>query len=210
VTFLAAFCWGFWLAHALFEHSLTRYLVFAMPCLYLLSAKSLALAFGQRASALLALMLIRLQSRKSARRLAPRAPPPIEARSGDILERSREFLTDLAQQRELCQFIESQSAGRYIVAKPPFVHLLTIPGLGYVIRPRPECPRPIHSLPLEPQPRCSSPRTSKRFENPWIIYSPSFYENLASPSLAPRPGDKILWARELNGAPLIIYEARRN
>lgn len=208
MTFLAAFCWGFWLAHGLFEHSLTRYLVFAMPCLYLLSAKSLALAFGQRASALLALLLILFNLGNQHGAFLP-APPPIEARSGDILERSREFLTDLAQQRELCQFIESQSAGRYIIAKPPFVHLLTIPGLGYVKDPVPN----VLALSI---PALGTPapllveEDIETLENPWIIYSPSFYENLASPSLAPRPGDKILWARELNGAPLIIYEARRN
>lgn len=54
------------------------------------------------------------------------------SRSGDRLERSREYLQDLWANQAACKLLETKYFDRPIVAKWPFVQMLTMPEMGYV------------------------------------------------------------------------------
>ena len=59
-------------------------------------------------------------------------------RSGEYLERSREYLTDLETDKEICSILsEKVEHERPVVVKWPFGQMLTMPEFGYVAEPRP-------------------------------------------------------------------------
>ena len=58
--------------------------------------------------------------------------PGAHRRSGEYLERSREYLQDIELNRKLCHELERRSENCPIVAKWPFLQMLTMPEMGYV------------------------------------------------------------------------------
>lgn len=64
-------------------------------------------------------------------------PPlrPMLGRSGEFLERSREYLADVKANQKLCAYLEREHFGRPIVAKWPYILMFTVPEFGYVSRP---------------------------------------------------------------------------
>jgi hypothetical protein len=208
VSLLAICVWGFWLAHAVHDFPLCRYLaVITVPTLVLLGlcVEELLPRRGQQA---LILSLLTLYGANQHGALLPTLPPDY-GRSGRMLERSRESLQDIAQQRELCRVIEEKWPNEPILAKYPTIHMLALPELGYV---RAECPVVAVGIPAHGVARLRI--REPEFEGPeWrralAVYSPQGFDKYA-PSLAPGPKDEILWEKRLNGAPLIIYRRNRS
>jgi hypothetical protein len=59
---------------------------------------------------------------------------PAHLRSGEYLERSREYLEDLWANQAACKLLETQYFDCPVVAKWPFVQMLTVPEMGYVTK----------------------------------------------------------------------------
>ncbi len=67
------------------------------------------------------------------------------SRSGALRERSREYLRDLDASRRMCRWIEDNASLRPVIAKWPFVHMLTVPEFRYVSKPvEVFCPDKVH------------------------------------------------------------------
>jgi hypothetical protein len=208
VSLLAISVWGFWLAHLLHHFPLCRYLaVVTIPTTTLLGLCCQEL-LSRRWQFFLIALLIAVYSANQYGALLP-ALPPDYGRSGRMLERSRESLQDIADQRELCRAIEENWPNEPILVKYPTIQMLGLPEMGYV-----------HStLQVVPVGAAAHGVTERRvFEDElpqaqWrralVIYSPHCYEASHSPSLVPLPGDEILWLRTLKGAPLLLYRRNR-
>ena len=202
VPVLALLVAGFWLAAAVFLNSLVRYTtLIALPLAALLA---LLLAPRRRvsAAAAAALAVFGLANREGA--LLPELPV-YAARSGDFLERSREFLRDLRGSRAVCARLEAEHFAEPVVARVPFVQMLTRPELGYVKRPLP------HVLAAGVVPTGGG---VSRFDpagapgGAVVLFSPNIYEASWRPRLRPRPGrgDRLLFAEQSGlSQPVVVY-----
>ncbi len=123
---------GFWGAYAVYHCSLPRYSSFIVLPMYLFIAlntftknKWLTISL---ASVLLAAGVINIRGRYYS--------PLISRylRSGEYLERSREYLDDLRENQAACRLLETKYFNRPVVAKWPFLQMLTIPEMGYVTK----------------------------------------------------------------------------
>ncbi len=125
------FTGGFWFSYGSYGCSLPRYSAVVVFPVYIFIAintfsdkkKWLAIAL---AIILLVLGVISINGRYYFRL------QPNRLRSGEYLERSREFLKDLRKNQAACKILEEQYFNRPIVAKWPFLQMLTVPGMGYV------------------------------------------------------------------------------
>ena len=201
VTFLTILVGGFWVAFHLYPLSLCRYvtsIVFPMTALLGLLVSRL----GSRVPVLLAGMLIITGAANLYGLLLPPLPGP-KARSGEYLERSREYLIDLAANRRICRFLEDHHFTRPIVVKYPFAHMLTDPDLGYVRQPLPNIHvagrRPIFTAARAYEPAISS-RASTLY-----LYAPNVFEYFTRPSLMPDPNAEIIYVDTALGASIVVY-----
>jgi len=111
--------------------------------------------------------------------------PPVQTRSGQILERSREYLIDLAGDREICRLLETEHFTDPIAGKFPFVQMLTLPELGYVSRALPN----VFALNIVPSyaPVKGLEVGATLPHETLFIYAANVFELSWPPSLAPPP-----------------------
>ena len=127
------FTGGFWLAYGSYGCSLPRYSAFAVFPVYIFIALN---TFSEKkiwlttaiAAVLLAIGVISITGSYYL------SLQPNRLRSGEYLERSREFLADLQYNRKACKLLEEKYFNRPVVAKWPFLQMLTIPEMGYVTK----------------------------------------------------------------------------
>lgn len=197
--FLLLWVGGFWAAFALTQRNLVRYTVFAA-----LPAAGLLAVFWRsrpRLSLALALSLI-AWNLFNLRGFGLRPLPPIVGRSGDRLERSREYLDDLRADQELAALLSRDFPNEPVVARWPFPQMLRFPELGYVSSPLPDvidASRP----PLRGETAAATPEELVGRAT-LCVYAPSVFEQ-GAPSLRPRDGDEPVWIDRRLPAPLILY-----
>ena len=195
---------GFWAAYSVFPEPLPRYAVFAVFPM----AGLLALGLRGRAGTIAAAVMVLAGVLNQHGALLPRVPVRRQ-RSGDCLERSREYLTDLEANRRLCAALERQFPTTPIVCKWPFVQMLTLPELGYVDRALPYVyaagVRPLY-CPVQPyEPGAELPG------DPLFVYAPNAFSHWAPfrPSLAPGPDDLLVFRDESLPGAVLVYRKDR-
>lgn len=124
---------GYWTSFALYFCSLPRYTGFIVfPMFWFV-----ALCFRKkRLSMIMALIMLTI-GMLNVNGLLYYPLKSYFSRSGDRLERSREYLQDLWANQATCKSLETKYFNRPIVAKWPFVQMLTMPEMGYVSKPLP-------------------------------------------------------------------------
>jgi len=202
--FLLVFTAGFWSSFLIARFALVRYTV--MVQLPMIALLAWLLADRPRLSAAVSGVLILLNLlNQHGQTLRPL--PFFLGRSGDRLERSREYLMDLAANRQLCRLLEEKAKGEPIVAKWPFTQMLRVPEFGYVQRPYPVVIE-VNIPPLLADTfKWQDFRSAVKNDQTLCIYSSSVFENVG-PSLRPRPGDIILWADTTLRPPLVLFRRR--
>lgn len=200
VILLSIFCGGFCVAF--FSHSLPlpRYfttIIFPLTVLlFLVIPRKLALIIG------LGFIILNITGINGA--LFPRigAMP----RSGALLERSREYLTDLEANRRLCKWLETNAFDRPILAKWPFVHMLTVPEFGYVSKPLPRVLSPYHVHECCTGVSVLEPGNFRLPPGTICVYADNDFEYMHSPvRLAPRGEVQVLYRDESLPGELLIY-----
>jgi hypothetical protein len=125
---------GYWTSFALYFCSLPRYTGFIVFPMFIFAA----LCFRKKRLSMIAalFMLIIGLLNVNGRLYFPLRS--YFSRSGDRLERSREYLQDLWANQAACKLLETRFFNRPVVAKWPFVQMLTMPEMGYVSKPLPD------------------------------------------------------------------------
>lgn len=168
-------------------------------------AAALAFFVPRRASNGLAIVALLWASANQYGQFFPELPG-CAARSGEVLERSREFLVDLAGNRAVCRELAAKHADRPIVCKFPFIHMLTLPEMGYVNKALPK----VYGVGIVPT-TSSATRIRSLAEAPedaLFLFSPTRFEHTIRPSLLPREHDEVVLAEHSLGLPVIVYERR--
>lgn len=144
LLFLLIFICGFWVAYIIFKISLPRYTVITVLPMFVF----LGIVIKRRdVSILLAIVLTIAGYFCWNDRFLPALPDGL-SRSGDLLERNREYLKDLDSNRTLCKLLEENYFNHTIVAKPPFLQMLTLPEFGYVKKTLPNVLSAVTNTPL--------------------------------------------------------------
>ena len=134
--------------------------------------------------------------------------PPPRRYSGEFLERSREFLRQIELDRRVATGLSQEAAGTPVVAKWPYVQMLGEPRLGYVRRPLDE----LYSAGIVPRylPQVRKYTGKELDTRPETIYifvcnTFEFFRDFGVP-LAPRPGDRVVFAGDDREAPFLLYQ----
>ncbi|MDD5697619.1 MAG: hypothetical protein PHH77_03285 [Victivallaceae bacterium] len=196
----------FWGAYVFYYCSLPRYSAFIVFPMYIFLALNTFSPKKWRTAVPAAILLIAGMVNIDGAFYRPLISRQL--RSGEYLERSREYLTDLRENRTACELLETKYFTRPIVAKWPFVQMLTIPKMGYVTRPLPNvycaCP-PINYAPVKVyRPEVKMP------DDTLYVFGFNTLEAWTKfgPSLFPRRDKryKIILKNQLRGGWFIIYE----
>ena len=206
--FLLILCGGFWMSYGLCALPLPRYSAFIVLPMYIFVAINADFE-KKHLSILLALILLTLGIVNINGAFYPRLKT-WQLRSGDNLERSREFIDDLWANQGACKFLETKYFDRPIVAKWPYVQMLTIPKMGYVSKALPNvyaaCPPIKYAKVKVYKPAIKMPKNTL-----YIFVDNSFavWKNFG-PSLYPKQNQqyKIIFANQVRGGRLIIYEKK--
>jgi hypothetical protein len=127
-------------------------------------------------------------------------------RSGALLERSREYLTDLEANRRLCKWVETNAFDCPVLAKWPFVHMLTVPEFGYVSKPLPRVLSPYHVHDCCTGITILKPNNLRLPPGTIFIYADNDFEYMHSPiRLVPRGEVQFLYRDESLSGDLLIY-----
>ena len=190
------------------EIPVPRYFVWHAPFLaFSLTAVLRRIKLDERWQARVVLALCALFLLNAGGRFLPPVPEAWR-RSGEMLERSSEYMRDLRGQQMAAAYLEKHAGDRPVVTILPMEQMLTLPELGYVtkplnvysawVRPATYCPlKPVSKLPPE------------QGRNAIVCYIPNCYDGVNNFSLQPRAQDQILFQHTLNGMPLQIYQAGR-
>ncbi len=201
------FTGGFWFSYGSYGCSLPRYSAFVVFPLYIFIAVNTFSDKKKWFTSILAIILIvlgvisinghyylRLQSDR--------------LRSGEYLERSREFLNDLRANKVACRLLETKYFNRPVVAKWPFLQMLTIPEMGYVTKALPNvyaAGRPIKYGKV----KIYDPK-SKMPDNTLYVFAFNSLEAWTKfgPSLFPKRDKryKLIVKNQIKGGWLLIYE----
>ena len=178
----------FFVGYLLYSVPLPRYAASAVPVIVLLAARTLPLPKCASFAVLAAGVL--LQSGTWY------APLPGHLRhSGEFLERSRAYLHQIEQDREMCAFLETQFADAPVVAKWPYVQMLAEPAFGYVRKPLKKVycagipPRDLENVRKYPAPELAKPAKAYYI---FVCNSFEFFRDFGPP-LAPAVGDAAVW-----------------
>ena len=202
--YLLIFIAGFWLVFIFYPVPLPRYTGLAVfpVCAFL------ALNIRRRYCNALAAGLAVLLGIAAMDGLFYPALQPLSSRSGEYLERSREYITDLRSNVAFCRVLEKDAFLNPIVAKWPFVQMLTMPELGYVTNPAPDV------YAVGTLPKYTSAKLFTGFqnmpENTLYIYAFNSFEAWSKfgPSLQPRPSDQIVVSDDTLGGLLLVYRRK--
>jgi len=201
VSFLTILTGGFWAAYHLYPLPLCRYAASVVfPMIALLGL--LVTRWSYRMAVLLACLLIIIGAANQYGLLLPSLPTPV-ARSGEHLERSREYLLDLTSNQRVCRFLEKNYFDHPIVVKYPFAHMLSSSDLGYVRKPLPD----IHVAGRRPtftQTRQFEPGKETK-KPPLHVYTPNVFEHYTVPTFVPDPKSEIVYTDIALGAATIVY-----
>ena len=203
--FLWLFQGGFWGAYFLYSVPLPRYAAFAvMPLLLLLALllpEKRQWRFGGGVLLLAANLLL------CGGAFFPKLPPP-RRYSGEFLERSREFLRQIELDRRVADGLSQEAAGTPVVAKWPYVQMLGEPRFGYVRQPL----RELYSAGIVPRylPRVRKYTGKELDRRPeticiFVCNTFEFFRDFGVP-LAPRPGDRVVFAGDDREAPFLLYQ----
>lgn len=128
--------------------------------------------------------------------------PEFQSRHGSSLERSREFVADLQDNLDVCRFLEKNCADAPIVAKWPWVQMLTRPEMGYVSRPLSQVYSAGMPVPQYfPARKIGSPADLP--SHAIYIYSPTSFRQW--PDLRPQKEDRILFVSSRLQPPVVVY-----
>ena len=196
---------GYWTSFALYFCSLPRYtgfIVFPMVCFVALCLQK------KRLSMLTALFILTIGMLNVTGRLYY----PLRSyfsRSGDRLERSREYLDDLWANQAACKLLETEYFDRPIVAKWPFVQMLSMPEMGYVSKPLPNV-YSATSLPTKYLNVKTYRKGMKMPDNTLYVFGHNTLESVPiwGPSLLPKRElrYKIIHKNSIRGGWFVIYE----
>lgn len=187
---LSLFIGGFFASFLAYHAPLARYSAMVVFPLMLAAALTLSGRRGWSLACAAAVVSYGLMNQHG--RLLPRLPTR-NARDGHYLERSREYLADLDADRRLSRFLEEGYFDRPIVCKYPFVHMLTLPEMGYVSRALPNVyaagrfPVGTRARPLAANPEVL------RSDRTVFIHASNVYEMTESPPLMPGRDSRLLF-----------------
>lgn len=195
----------FWAVYVLFHNSLPRYTAFIVFPMFVFIALNL-FPDKKNASMGMAIIFLVLGILNINGRFYPRMLRS-HLRSGEFLERSREYLDDLWANQAACKLLEAQYFNRPIVAKWPFVQMLTVPEMGYVKKALPEvysaCPPIKYGKVKVYHPGDQMP------DDTLYIYSHNTFEawKAFGPSLLPmkETGCKIIYRNIIKDGWFVIY-----
>jgi hypothetical protein len=126
-------------------------------------------------------------------------------RSGELLERSREYLDDAEDCRRVARFLEYEGQGRPIIAIWPLVQMLTQPELGYVTR-----PLPVHAYDMFQLTYARTGRVGRlseaQLKAALVVHSPNVFDTLAPWTLRPRDWDRILYRDRFGSDAIVVYQ----
>jgi hypothetical protein len=128
LLFSIIFICGFWVAFLIFKIPLPRYTVITVFPIFIF----LGISIKNAKAALAFTTIFSLVSFSLWYGSNLPAIPAALSRSGDLLERSREYIEDLKGNQKTCRFLEKHFYNHVIVAKGPFLQMLTLPEYGYV------------------------------------------------------------------------------
>jgi hypothetical protein len=201
---------GFWVSYGLYNCPLPRYSAFIVFPMYIFialntSSKNKCLTVVLAVILLLA-GIININGRYYLRLQSNRL------RSGEYLERSREYLNDLWENQKACKLLETKYFDRPVVAKWPFLQMLTVTEMGYVTKALPNvyaaC-QPIKYAKV----KVYNPST-KMPNNTLYVFG---FNSLAAwkefgPSLFPERGKKykIILKNQIKDGWFVIYEKEPN
>lgn len=184
-------------AMTLVTRQLPRYAGFAVMPIFLGLAYALPAGRSRRLTPLFLLLAALLL-------LWPYPPLPAAlGRSGEYLERNRDYLLDLQANRRLCASLEADAFSVPIIATWPYILMLTVPEFGYVRRPLPNVlaahpviPRYAPVAPWKPG-DALPPQTLFLFSHTSLMPE--------SHRFAPARGDQIVYTDNTCGSPLLLY-----
>jgi hypothetical protein len=206
--FLLILCGGFWMSYGLCALPLPRYSAFIVFPMYIFIA--INMQFKRKFLNILpALILLIIGVVNINGAFYPRLKI-WQLRSGDNLERSREFIDDLWANQAACEFLETKCFDRPIVAKWPYVQMLTISKMGYVSKALPNVYAAC--IPIKYAKVKVYKVGEKMPDNTLYIFVDNSFAvwKQFGPSLFP-PRDqkyKIVFANQVRGGRLIIYEKK--
>lgn len=205
ILLLCTLAFGFWLA--LFRHGnpLVRYAVPLLPPSLIALALLGARLVGPKWSALIPLLFALWGGLNQHGALLPIITPRLR-RSGQHLERSREFLDDLEGNRELCRALSEKYRGATLVVKWPFAQMLAMPKLGYVDRAfdKVACLRP----PANTRVMTLTTEVGNR-PDALFIYAPNAFEIVRRPPFDPPPGARVVLVDAACRAYNVVYALPR-
>ncbi|MBU8902438.1 MAG: hypothetical protein KOO69_06840, partial [Victivallales bacterium] len=197
---------GFWVSYALYNCSLPRYSAFIVFPMYIFIALNTSIKNKYLIAVLPLILLttgiINISGRYYLHLQSNRL------RSGEYLERSREFLNDLWENQAACKLLETEYFDRPIVAKWPFMQMLTMPGMGYVTKALPKiyaaCPTVTYAKIKIYDPKIKMP------DNTLYIFAFNSLDAWSKfgPSLFPKRNKryKIILKNQIKDGWFIIYE----
>ena len=200
--YLLIFIAGFWLAYILLPSPLPRYSGFAVfpTCVFI--ALNIRRRYCNALAAGAAILL-------GIATMDGKFYPAMHCRSGEYLERSREYIADLRSNAAICRVLEEKAFLNPIVAKWPFVQMLTMPKLGYVTHPIP-C---VYAVGILPKYTSAKPFTAFKNmpDNTLYIYASNSFEawNRFGPSLQPSSNDQIVGADSTLDGLLLVYRKKK-
>ena len=204
---LLIFTGGFWISYGAYGCSLPRYSAFAVFPVYIFIALNTFSDKKKWLTAILAVILLILGLISMNGRYYLRLQSN-RLRSGEYLERSREFVNDLWKNQAACRLLETKYFNRPVVAKWPFMQMLTIPEMGYVTKPLPNvyaaCPLVNYAKTKKYDPKVKMP------DNTLYVFGFNSLEAWTEfgPSLFPKRDKKykIILKNQIKGGWLLIYE----
>ena len=206
--FLLILCGGFWGSYGLCALPLPRYSAFIVFPVYIFIAVNTQFEKKHlKVIPVLILLVFGIVNIKGA------FYPQLriwQLRSGDNLERSREFIDDLWANQGACKFLEKKCFDRPVVAKWPYVQMLTMPEMGYVTKALPNVYAAC--VPIKyANVKVYTPKSKMADNTLYLFVDNSFavWKSFGF-SLLPSENCKIIFANQVRGGRLLIYEKIHN
>jgi len=184
----------------------TRYFAWCLPFFFLTFAAALhhtRIALNPKQLVMLVPFLV--GALNGSGRLYPGLPPEW-GRSGELLERSREYIRDIRSNQRIAEFLERNAGDRPIVVTCPMDRILTLPEVGYVTRPLNVYT--VWTAPTYAPVKSCAELSREDAERMLLVYKPTVFDWGNPVSLKPRAFDRVLYSDQLRGAPAIVYELR--
>ena len=206
--FLLILCGGFWVSYGLCALPLPRYSAFIVFPTYIFIA--LNTRFEKKYLKIIPLFILLIFGIVNIRGAFYPRLRIWQLRSGDNLERSREFIDDLWANQGACKFLEKSCFDRPVVAKWPYVQMLAIPEMGYVTKSLPNVYAAC--VPIKyANVKVYTPKSKMPDNTLYLFVDNSFavWKSFGS-SLLPSENCKIIFANQVRGGRLLIYEKIHN